>query len=69
MTNWTRTEDEQLDGEDLSPPGRRRTVLEQIEAALRAEKLRVVDGGSDAPGSDPYNRVVARGDAWGTRRR
>jgi hypothetical protein len=51
---------------------RRNTVLAQIEAALLADKLSILELGDDRchlGGSDPYNSGRPGRDAWGSRRR
>ncbi len=46
---------------------RRQTVLAQIEAALLADKLSVLEIADEGKctGSDPYNRGRARAASWG----
>ena len=46
---------------------RRQTVLAQIEAALLADKLSVLEisGEAACTGTDPYNRGQVRTAAWG----
>jgi hypothetical protein len=51
---------------------RRNTVFAQIEAALLANKLSVLELGDEAAfagGSDPYNSGRLGRDAWGSRKR
>lgn len=43
---------------------RRRSVLAQIEAALLADKLGVLEVVEESTGTDPYNRGRLKGDAW-----
>lgn len=69
MTDWKLPEDDQLDPPPAMHGDRRRNVLEQIEAALLAERLQLEGIGRESVGSDPYNRAAGRGDAWGSRRR
>jgi hypothetical protein len=47
---------------------RRQTVLAQIEAALLADKLSVVDFAEESTGTDPYNRGRSRPSAWDSKR-
>ena len=47
---------------------RRQTVLAQIEAALLADKLSVVDLVEESTGTDPYNRGRARPSVWDSKR-
>jgi hypothetical protein len=47
---------------------RRQTVLAQIEAALLADKLSVVDFAEESTGTDPYNRGRTRPSAWDSKR-
>jgi hypothetical protein len=62
-----------IDSEDTGDTARidrRQTVLAQIEAALLANKLSVLDFDEERAGSDPYNRSRARSAAvWDTRRK
>jgi hypothetical protein len=48
---------------------RRQTVLAQIEAALLADKISVLELVDESTGNDPYNRARAGGDVWGKRPR
>jgi len=52
-----------------SPRDLRQSVLEKIEAALRAQKISVVESGDGSAGSDPYNTGRASGSPWGQRKR
>jgi hypothetical protein len=47
---------EPLDTAQTARIDRRSTVLAQIEAALLADKLTVLDFVEDGAGTDPYNR-------------
>jgi hypothetical protein len=47
---------------------RRQTVLAQIEAALLADKLSVVDFAEESTGTDPYNRGQVKASAWDSKR-
>jgi hypothetical protein len=47
---------------------RRQTVLAQIEAALLADKLAVVELAEESTGTDPYNRGRSRPVAWNSKR-
>jgi hypothetical protein len=47
---------------------RRQTVLAQIEAALLADKLSVVDFAEESTGTDPYNRARAKTSVWDQKR-
>jgi hypothetical protein len=44
---------------------RRGTVLAQIEAALLADKLSVLDFAEENTGTDPYNRGRGKASPWG----
>jgi hypothetical protein len=48
---------------------RRQTVLAQIEAALLADKLSVMELVEESTGNDPYNRGRVRADVWSKRPR
>ncbi len=48
---------------------RRRTVLAQIEAALLADKMGVLELAGESTGTDPYNRGRARATVWSPGRR
>ncbi len=55
-----------IDSEDTGDTARidrRQTVLAQIEAALLANKLTVLDFDEERAGSDPYNHSRARSTA------
>lgn len=43
---------------------RRHSVLAQIEAALLADKLGVLEVARESTGNDPYNRGRLKPDAW-----
>jgi hypothetical protein len=43
---------------------RRQTVLAQIEAALLADKISVLEVSEEGTGTDPYNRGRTRTTAW-----
>lgn len=61
---------EQPDTGSTARIDRRQTVLAQIEAALLADKLSVLDFADEkGAGSDPYNCGRARGDVWSKRAR
>lgn len=47
---------------------RRQTVLAQIEAALLADKLSVVELAEECTGTDPYNRSCTKATAWDRKR-
>jgi hypothetical protein len=47
---------------------RRQTVLAQIEAALLADKLTVMELAEECTGTDPYNRGRAKASAWDSKR-
>ena len=56
-----------FDSENPRDSERRNRVLARIEAALRAERLSVIDLAGDDPGGDPYNKGTARAaanDRW-----
>lgn len=48
---------------------RRQTVLAQIEAALLADQISVLDLAQENTGTDPYNSGYGRSDAWEKRAR
>lgn len=48
---------------------RRGTVLAQIEAALLADKLSVVELAEESTGTDPYNSGRSKRSAWDLKRR
>jgi hypothetical protein len=47
---------------------RRQTVLAQIEAALLADKLSVIDFAEESTGTDPYNRGRSQASVWDSKR-
>jgi hypothetical protein len=47
---------------------RRQTVLAQIEAALLADKLAVLDVVEECTGTDPYNRGRSTPSVWDGKR-
>ena len=51
---------DQVDTASTARIDRRQTVLAQIEAALLADKLSVVEMAEEGTGTDPYNRGVPR---------
>jgi len=53
-----------LDTASTARIDRRQTVLAQIEAALLADKLSVVDFAEESTGTDPYNRGRAKPSVW-----
>jgi hypothetical protein len=60
---------ESIDTATTARIDRRQTVLAQIEAALLADKLSVVDFADECTGTDPYNRARPKVSAWDTKRR
>ena len=48
---------------------RRQTVLAQIEAALLADKISVLEISEEGTGTDPYNSGRLRADTWQKRAR
>lgn len=66
-------DDRDIDSEDTGDTARidrRQTVLAQIEAALLANKLSVLDFDEERTGTDPYNHSRARSTGvWDTRRK
>lgn len=70
MANDTQRKLDHVDTSSTARIDRRQTVLAQIEAALLADKLSVIELADDQTGTDPYNSGSARGaDSWGSRRR
>jgi len=59
---------ETLDIASTARIDRRQTVLAQIEAALLADKLSVVDFAEESTGTDPYNRGRVKTSAWDSKR-
>ena len=57
-----------LDTAETARIDRRGTVLAQIEAALLADKLSVVDFAEECTGTDPYNRGRAKATVWDAKR-
>jgi hypothetical protein len=57
-----------LDTAETARIDRRQTVLAQIEAALLADKLSVVDFAEECTGTDPYNRGRAKRTVWDAKR-
>ena len=57
-----------LDTAETARIDRRQTVLAQIEAALLADKLSVVDFAEECTGTDPYNRGRALPTVWDAKR-
>jgi hypothetical protein len=67
-----RDEKRKLDSIDTASTARidrRQTVLAQIEAALLADKLSVVELAEESTGTDPYNRSRSRASAWDGKQR
>ena len=61
---------DQVDTSSTARIDRRQTVLAQIEAALLADKLSVLNLAAESTGTDPYNRGLPRAaDNWGKRPR
>jgi hypothetical protein len=56
---------ETLDTTSTARIDRRGTVLAQIEAALLADKLTVLDFAEENTGTDPYNRGRGKPAPWG----
>jgi hypothetical protein len=60
---------ESVDTSQTARIDRRQTVLAQIEAALLANKLSVLELAQESMGTDPYNRSRAPvANAWGNKR-
>jgi hypothetical protein len=55
---------DQVDTAATARIDRRQTVLAQIEAALLADKLSVLEIVDEATGTDPYNTGRRRPDTW-----
>ena len=61
---------DQVDTSSTARIDRRQTVLAQIEAALLADKLSVLNLAEESTGTDPYNSGSPRAaDHWGKRAR
>jgi hypothetical protein len=58
-----------LDTASTARIDRRQTVLAQIEAALLADKLSVVELAEESTGTDPYNRGRAKPSVWDSKRK
>jgi hypothetical protein len=70
MSDSTQRKLDQVDTSSTARIDRRQTVLAQIEAALLADKLAVMDLSDENTGTDPYNSgVYPRVQAWGKRPR
>lgn len=59
---------EAVDTSTTAKIDRRQSVLAQIEAALLADKLGVLELARES-GNDPYNRGRVKADAWSAKRR
>jgi len=55
---------DQIDPSSTARLDRRQSVLAQIEAALLADKLSVLEVRQESTGTDPYNSFRANGGAW-----
>ncbi len=55
---------DQIDPSSTARINRRQTVFAQIEAALLADKLTVLDTQEECTGTDPYNSFRPRGNTW-----
>jgi hypothetical protein len=60
---------DQVDTASTARIDRRQTVLAQIEAALLADKISVLEISEEGTGTDPYNSGRARVDTWQKRAR
>jgi hypothetical protein len=60
---------DQVDTASTARIDRRQTVLAQIEAALLADKISVLEISEERTGTDPYNSGRARVDTWQKRAR
>lgn len=69
MSDNTQRKLDQVDTASTARIDRRQTVLAQIEAALLADKLSVLELSTEDTGTDPYNSGVFRNDVWGRRAR
>jgi hypothetical protein len=65
MSTETHTKLDYIDTASTARIDRRQTVLAQIEAALLANKLSVLELVDENTGTDPYNRYSASADVWG----
>ncbi len=68
MNNYVRKLD-QVDTASTARIDRRQSVLAQIEAALLADKISVLEISEEGTGTDPYNSVRPRVDTWQKRAR
>jgi hypothetical protein len=69
MNNGSTRKLDHIDTSATARIDRRQTVLAQIEAALLANKLSVLELAEEQTGTDPYNRGRARADVWSRRAR
>lgn len=60
---------EPIDTASTARIDRRQTVLAQIEAALLADKLSLMDISEESTGTDPYNRGRTSASVWDAKRR
>lgn len=58
---------DQIDTASTARINRRQTVLAQLEAALLADKLEVLETKEELTGTDPYNTFRPRSNAWSKR--
>jgi hypothetical protein len=67
MTTKTQSKLDKIDTASTARIDRRQTVLAQIEAALLANKLSVLElvDENENTGTDPYNRYRKGADLWG----
>ena len=69
MTREELTKNEPVDTSQTARIDRRQTVLAQIEAALLANKLSVLELAAESTGTDPYNRSrAAVANTWDNKR-
>ena len=60
---------DQIDVASTARINRRQTVMAQIEAALLADKLSVLEIREERTGTDPYNSYRPKAGAWSQQRR
>jgi hypothetical protein len=60
---------DQIDAAATARINRRQTVMAQIEAALLADKLTVLEISEERTGTDPYNSYRPKAGAWSQQKR
>jgi hypothetical protein len=69
MLNDNTRKPDQVDTAITARIDRRQTILAQIEAALLADKLSVLELGKESTGTDPYNSGRVSHSVWSKRAR